>query len=271
MLAHCNSLYTLDEAAWIRVHGPPTVMHVHEMVGTTVKHRLARALLHLAGDVVVGVSKAGTRALGHPARPVRLVNEGVDAGSSAPDRSGRSKPVRVGTIGVIANRKGTDIFIDAARRVGAEAPDVKFELVGAATDPLEAEWAQSVLAQAKEAGIEYSESANVPETLQAWDLFVLPSRQDPFPIVILEAMAARLPVIGTRVDGIEEQVTPATGVLVPPNEPAALADAILELSRDPELRLQLGSEGRRRAVECFSLERQASGISDAYLAALGEL
>lgn len=269
-LAHCNSLYTLDEAAWIRAHGLPTVMHVHEMVGRSAKQRLARTILHRAGDVVVGVSEASAHSLGGGRLPVRLVREGVEIPESVPDRSRRGEPIRVGTIGVVARRKGTDIFVEAARRIKSDAQSVEFELVGAATDPLEKAWAERVLTQAEDTGIAYSESADVPSKLDTWDIFVLPSRVDPFPIVVLEAMAAALPVVGTRVDGIPEQISPETGRLVPADDPSALADAILTLAHDPKLRERLGTAGRRRATEHFSLERQARGINDAYLAALGE-
>jgi glycosyltransferase involved in cell wall biosynthesis len=270
VLAHCNSLYTLDEAAWIRAHGLPTVMHVHEMIGRSRKQRVARDLLHRVGNVVVGVSEASVRSLGGGTRPVRLVREGVAIPESAPDRSKRRERVRVGTVGVIARRKGTDLFVEAARRVRAEAPNVEFELVGAATDPLEKAWAHRVLGQAEAAGVEYTERCDVPSKLGTWDIFVLPSRVDPFPIVVLEAMASALPVVGTRVDGIPEQVSRRTGRLVPSDDANALAGAILELARDRELRVSLGAEGRTRAAQEFSLERQARGISEVYLSALGE-
>jgi glycosyltransferase involved in cell wall biosynthesis len=269
-LAHCNSMYTIDEAAWLRAHGLPTVMHIHEMVGTSLKQRAARALIHAVGDVVAGVSTAGIQALGHPRRDVHLIYEGVAAPAQSSPGSKRSDGIRVGTIGVIARRKGTDLFVAAARRVHELDPSIRFEIVGAATDPLEAEWAKGVLTDAASAGIAYAERADVSAKLEEWDAFVLPSRVDPFPIVVLEAMASGLPVIGTRVDGIEEQLADGSGLLVPPEDPSALADQIHSLAKDPGLRSKLGVAARGRVIDLFSLERQAAALSDAYLAALGE-
>jgi glycosyltransferase involved in cell wall biosynthesis len=83
-------------------------------------------------------------------------------------------------------------------------------------------------------------------------------------------MGAGLPVVGTAVDGIAEQLTDETGMLVPRDDPDALAGAILELSRDPDLRRRLGAAAHQRVVSQFSLDRQARRLSDAYLATLRE-
>ena len=270
-LVHCNSMYTLDEAVLARACGAPVVFHVHEMVGDSAKHRIARRLLHAVGNGVVGVSQAGRRALSAPGHPARLVHECVAAPSSVPDRSKRTEPTRVGMIGVIARRKGPDLFVAAARLVREVTDQVEFHLAGAATDPLDRDWAERVLADARATGIEHVERAAVSDALAEWDIFVLPSRVDPFPIVVLEAMAAGLPVVGTRVDGIAEQLRGGTGLLVDAEDPQALAHAILSLHGDSALRHRLGAAGRRRVTEHFSLDRQAAGLSDAYRASLGEL
>ncbi|EQD38607.1 glycosyl transferase group 1 [mine drainage metagenome] len=87
------------------------------------------------------------------------------------------------------------------------------------------------------------------------DLFVLPSHMEPFGIVLLEAMAAGLPVVATSVGGIPEVVhSGLTGLLVPPRDPAALARALDTLVADPQLRSRFGDRGRARAEE-FSWPR----------------
>jgi glycosyltransferase involved in cell wall biosynthesis len=99
-------------------------------------------------------------------------------------------------------------------------------------------------------------------------VFVLPSREDPFPIVVLEAMALGLPVIGTSVDGIAEQITPDVGSLVPPDDPDALADAISDLAGSAERRRMLGAAARERVIRNFTVEHQAHLIGEAYAHAL---
>ena len=96
----------------------------------------------------------------------------------------------------------------------------------------------------------------------------MPSRSDPFPLAVLEAMSAGVPVVGSRVDGIAEQLAGGAGVLVEPGDPWALADAILTLHADPERRRILGLRGRERALSLYSLERQAESLARAYRAAM---
>jgi phosphatidylinositol alpha-1,6-mannosyltransferase len=95
------------------------------------------------------------------------------------------------------------------------------------------------------------------------DLFCLPSVQEGFGIVFLEAMAARLPVVSCRAAAIPEVVTDGvTGILTPPRDPAALADALVSLLRDPARAAALGAEGRRR-VEGFTPRHVAERFLDA--------
>jgi glycosyltransferase involved in cell wall biosynthesis len=98
---------------------------------------------------------------------------------------------------------------------------------------------------------------------------VLPSRADPFPIAMLEAMAAGLPVIGARRDGIAEQVVPGAGLLVEPDDPRALADAIAWLAAQRgAVRERIGEHARARVADNFTLAHQANAMHDAYLATL---
>ncbi len=263
-VVHCNSMYTLDEALVARARRVPVVFHVHEMVKQGRKHRLARSLMHRVGHEVVGVSTAGASALSISGSAAALVHECVRPYPSVPARDRRSGAANVGTIGVIARRKGTDLFVDVARRAGEAALDARFHIVGAPTDPLEADWAEAVLADAREGGVSYSTHADVEETLASWDIFVLPSRIDPFPIVVLEAMSSGLPVIGTHVDGIPEQLADGSGILVPADDPTSLFAAVRNLCGDRRLRVSLGQAARSRVNEHFNIERQARNLAAIY-------
>ena len=149
------------------------------------------------------------------------------------------------------------MFVEAARRI-REGLLSSEELVGRSGD--------SVLANARQLGIEHRAQADPLTELRDWDAFALPSRSDPCPIAMLEAMALGLPVIGSRIDGIPELVAPGSGILVPAEDPDALAREILALARSSEEeRRAMGAAARRRVRDAFTLERQAEGLHRAYL------
>jgi sugar transferase (PEP-CTERM/EpsH1 system associated) len=101
---------------------------------------------------------------------------------------------------------------------------------------------------------------DVPRVLRAFDIFVLPSRNEGISNTILEAMATGLPVIASRVGGNPELVTEGeTGSLFPAGDVGALADAILALLDDPDLRRTQGGAGRARAIERFSIASMVRG------------
>ncbi len=108
---------------------------------------------------------------------------------------------------MISRRKGSDLFVEAAALVRARRPEVRFVLVGSATDPLDAEWAAGGAGACRARSA--SSTCGPPtcrELLTEIDVFALPSRIDPCPISLLEAMGAGLPVVGAASDGIPEQL-----------------------------------------------------------------
>jgi glycosyltransferase involved in cell wall biosynthesis len=105
--------------------------------------------------------------------------------------------------------------------------------------------------------------------LKRWDVFVLPSRSDAFPLASLEAMAAGVPIVASRVGGIPEQITHLEhGVLVPPGDVEALAEWIVRLYDDRALRAELAAAASRRVREEFTVANQAAQLHRAYLLAL---
>ncbi|HEV8114128.1 MAG TPA: glycosyltransferase [Planctomycetota bacterium] len=103
------------------------------------------------------------------------------------------------------------------------------------------------------------------DLLAACDLLVLPSRHEGLGVAALEAMAARRPVVAARVGGLAEAVVDGrTGLLVPPEDPAALADALARLARDAELRRRLGDAGPERLAEGFLAEQMVAEYEKLY-------
>jgi glycosyltransferase involved in cell wall biosynthesis len=107
------------------------------------------------------------------------------------------------------------------------------------------------------------------EALATWNVFVLPSRQEAFPLSTLEAMAAGLPVIATAVGGVPEQLQHLeTGILVSPEDPVAVADWMVRLHDDPALRADLGHAAREHVRHAFPLQAQAEALERAYADAI---
>lgn len=107
---------------------------------------------------------------------------------------------------------------------------------------------------------------NLAEWMAASDVFVLASKwPEPNATVLISAMAMKMPVIGTAVGGtVETMVQDETGLLIPPAEPEALANAILELSSDAGRRARMGENGRRRIESMFSMENYCRRVVEEY-------
>jgi glycosyltransferase involved in cell wall biosynthesis len=150
------------------------------------------------------------------------------------------------------------------RSVAAEVPGAIGLIVG------EGQELDRLLAQREALGLQQSLHLSgywpsVAEALAALDVFVLPSLMEGHPLAILEAMAASLPVVATRVGGNAEAVEDGvTGLLVPAADPRALADAVVALLRDPERRRAMGQAARQRFEERFSLARAVGANEEIY-------
>ncbi len=101
------------------------------------------------------------------------------------------------------------------------------------------------------------------------NVVAVPSVSEGTPLVVLEAMAAGVPVVASRVGGIPDQIRPGReGILVPPGDPKALSEALLGLLRDPERARRMGEAGRLRAATEFSHENMVRRVEGIYRDAL---
>ena len=178
-------------------------------------------------------------------------------------------PETAPVIGMVANLlryKGYREFILAAAEVRRHYAAARFLCIG------EDRGMQPELERlAQELGVRAQivftgQVQNVAELLQLLDIQVSASHEEGFSTAILEGMASGLPVIATAVGGTPEAVMPnVTGLLIPPQDPAALAQAILDLLKHPELALQFGENGRKRIEAHFSVEKMVDRLETLYL------
>jgi glycosyltransferase involved in cell wall biosynthesis len=271
-VVHANSLLMLPEATIARRQGRAVVVQVHELPPPSRKLGLSLRWAAAIADVLLGVSEPVSSMLrAHAGRtPVLTIHNGVPPAARAQPRE---DAFVVGTIGHVARTKGTDVFLEAARLALGVRSELRFEHVGPGRIWGDDEFDNQVERLAASADLRESVrmlgARPAAELLRRWSLFVLPSRQEAFPLSTLEAMASGIPVVATAVGGVPEQIEHLeSGILVAPENPAEISDWIVRLHDDPELRSRLGEQGRKHVREAFRLETQADELGRAYTLAI---
>ena len=246
----------------------PCVWYFHDLVET---ERLLgftvlvwRVLARLLGARVVAVSHAVARSLRLGERTA-VIHSGVQPAPSAPGldtraRLGLSPQAQLlGYVGRICYGKGLDTLAFALQRTLSIRPDVHVVLFGA---PLfgEIQVERRLRELLERLGIAahwhwMGYDPHAAARMSELSLLVLPTRREALPLALVEAAMAGIPVVASHVGGVPEVVVDGeTGILVPPDDPDALASAILRLLADPQLARALGSQAQERALRLFSLE-----------------
>ncbi len=162
--------------------------------------------------------------------------------------------VRILSIGRLSKEKGHPTLIKAVAEVKRRRPDLVFEVLLAGDGPLFASLKELAKAEALESTIRFvGQVRNARPFYGVADVMVLPSLSEGSPNVVLEAMAARLPMVATRVGGVPEIVRDReTALLVPPGNAGAMAAALLELIDSGELRLRIATQAHDHLVAEFT-------------------
>lgn len=209
---------------------------------------------------------------GVPAQRAVTVHEGIDVGrvEHAPPANlheelwlPHNAPI-VGNIAALVPHKGQKHLIEAALLVLQKIPDARFVIAG------EGELRESLERQVREHRLEKHVflagfRPDVLSVLKAFDLFVMSSVTEGLGTSLLDAMAAGKPIVATRTGGIPEAVVEGeTGLLVPPRDHQAMADAIVQLLENEGRRRQMGAAGLERARGLFSAERMVQETVKVY-------
>ena len=168
------------------------------------------------------------------------------------------------TVAVLRPPKGIHFMIRALPRVLAVHPNTYYLIVG------DGSHREALVEETNKSGaagrvIFAGMRRDVPRLLAASDVFVLPTLTEALPTVLAEAMAARLPIIASRVGGIPEMITEGqNGWLVEPKDIDGLANACIHLLNAPERRAAMGAEGWKTVEQKFNIERQVDRLEALY-------
>lgn len=245
----------------------PVVATLHVVIPGRTRAREILARRALAScRALIAVSEATAayaRSRGLSARVVRNGLPPPKPAEGARRALGGDPGLLVGGVGRVSPQKGWDVLCHAASLVRDDRADVGFVVVGDGEERARLA-ADPGCGQVRFLGYRPEASS----LLAGMDLLAMPSRFEGLPLVAIEAMHAGVPVVAASVGGVPE-VLGDCGVLVPPEDPRALADAILALAGDGDRRAQLADAARERARELFSPERMAAETAAVYEGVLG--
>jgi glycosyltransferase involved in cell wall biosynthesis len=275
-----NALYSVLLG---KVSGAKSIVHVH-VKWSEAYSRAARWAVQEA-DAIFGISKyvAGTVVdMGRPPQDIHIVPNAIDATRWDPSTDGASFRRELGiapdapllaSVSRLFWWKGQRELLQAFELSRRERPELKLVIVGEDA-PGHSSFTRQLKGLAAALGVAEhviftGARSDIPRVMAACDVFTLPSFEEPFGLVFLEAMAMQRAVVAIDNGGTPEVVEHGrTGLLSPPWDVPALAANISTLVGDPELRRRFGQYGRQRVLDHFNAPRMAHDAAAAYEAVL---
>jgi glycosyltransferase involved in cell wall biosynthesis len=249
--------------------GAKIVMHLHSRI---LEPQVPRPVSFSArgADAVVAASQAVARCVVDGRARVIYAGEAPPSGGSPAPSHGASSEIIVGTAGRLIALKGIEHLLRAAAALQGEFPGLRVEIAGAG--PHRQKLEQTADQLGLRGRVEFLGWVDdMHSVLPRWDVFVMPSLEEGFPIAALDAMAAGLPVIASAVGGVPELVVDGeTGWLVPPADVETLASRLRSLLLNPEHRLSMGAAAQARVRNHFNLTQMTENFSRLYDELLGE-
>lgn len=262
--AHFANHPTVAALAAHRLTGIPFsfTAHAHDLY---VDRHMLRQKVRAAAFVVAISEYNKALIIQHCGEDVRdkivVIHCGVDTSLFRPRQKVPGGPFTIVCVGALEEKKGQTYLIEACRLLKQRNIDFICHLIGEGQNRADLE---QQIQQAGLTGVVRLEGgkprAEVVRMLEQADVVALPSIQtksgkmEGIPVALMEPLACEVPVVSTRISGIPELVEDGvTGLLVPPADAAALADALERLAHDPELGVRLGRAGRAKVLREFDL------------------
>jgi glycosyltransferase involved in cell wall biosynthesis len=201
------------------------------------------------------------RKIGRPTAPSQVIHNGVNASEFLPVEPGHEATDLV-FVGELRMLKGVDVLIQALAQLAREGRKTSATIVGDGPD--RAAFEAAIQAENLNAAVRFTGALPARTAFALGRMLVVPSRAESFPYIVLEAAAAGVPIIATNVGGIPEIFGPDAADLVPPGEPAALAEAIAATQRNPGRQQAATLRLQSRVRESFSVDAMTDAVLDAY-------
>lgn len=278
-LVHTFDIYTnMFAGPLARLAGVPYLLTSRRDTGSMHSSRRiwASRRVYFRSDRVVANSDAARESLlaeKVPERLIRVVRNGVDLKLFCPNgnrlkarhkRGWKDDELLIGVIGNLRPEKGHDILLQSVPEVVKQCPQARFLIVG--PGPLLPVVRNHVETSGLGAHVSIlGDSSEIPELLAALDIVALPSTSESLPNVVLEAMSAGRPVVASAVGGCLELIEHGrTGLLFTPRDAHGLADQILRLAVNPQLRAEIGHAARKHAESEFDINLAAKRLEAIY-------
>jgi glycosyltransferase involved in cell wall biosynthesis len=269
---HANGFIAALYCAWASVFSrTPCIWHMHDILGPSATNKIFLRFAGWGADRIVCVSHAVKDRLvefGIDQRKCRVVHNFIVPPPGGPStnslRTGLVFPAHakiVGMVGNICEMKGQRIFLDAIREIEHRHPDTWYIIVGDIFSEVDRPYKEDILRGVREYRLETKVLLTGFRDDAFWliremDVLVHPATQpEAFGLVLAEAMYHERPVIASRIGGIPEIVADSmSGILVPPRDAHALAQAMETLLNNKEMRVRMGAAGKRILSGAYQID-----------------
>ena len=254
------------------------ITHKHSIVNPRKHHifMLLEMVTILFNNKVIAISESVKKSLNKyefiPKSKIFVLTNSIDCKKFNEAFKQRAYPIDksivIGTVGRIERVKGIKYLLLAMKIILRQYSNARLEIVGDGSELNELKLLAEKLGISNSV-IFFGKLAHPIPNYSRMDIFVLPSLLEGFGIVLLEAMAAGIPVIATNVHGIKEVVIDGkSGILIPPKNPEAIAKSVLRIIEDPRLSKDLVEEGFKRA-RLFDIQEHLLKLENLYNSLLG--
>lgn len=279
-IVYTNTSVILEGAIAAKLCEKPHIWHIHEFLpnynelNSIIPYPIVYKIMDYLSTYIITVSKYAASQMKDYIHDSKIktiyngteINKYIEINKNLvkTNEHKNENKFNVTTIGYLTENKGYNELLEAISLISMKNINIKFTWVGNSNKQDLSKFKRKVKKLKIEKYIEYiGFSNNIPEILSKSDLLLLTSRNEAFPMVVLEAMASKLPVIATDCGGTNESIiNNETGFIIPVNDPVAISSKILELYYNTEKRINFGKNGFIQFKNKFEIQKVVNEIEE---------